>query len=201
MLCQPGFAEKEYNVVMGDVIAEGQVLLKGKQKCFFLHFSTCWINPRVAQRCRCPTRALFLSRFSEASGRQRAGGGRARLYVCVKERRGRELSVRVAIAGGVYRGGEQLSVGGMCFEGSRCEIFGGLNHRSRTRMRPTLRSIALIKPARIHTVNQCHRSRQTSTNHIPPGSENRAPADLHFCCGCKLGRHYNICASCLIAAV
>lgn len=63
----------------------------------------------MAQRCRCPTRALFLSRFSEASGRQRAGGGRARLYVCVKERRGRELSVRVAIAG-VFIEGENSSV-------------------------------------------------------------------------------------------
>lgn len=28
----------------------------------------------------------------------------------VKERRGRELSVRVALAGGVYRRGEQLNV-------------------------------------------------------------------------------------------
>lgn len=60
------------------------------------------------------------------------------LCVYVKERDGGGgLSVRVALAGGVYKGGYEKEksrrgrtaqcFGGMCFEGSQCEIFGGLN--------------------------------------------------------------------------
>lgn len=55
------------------------------------------------------------------------------LCVYVKEQDGgRGLSVRVALAGGVYKGGyvcERTAqcFGGLCFEGSQCEIFGALN--------------------------------------------------------------------------
>lgn len=64
---------------------------------------------------------------------KREDGGRVGfMCVCERTRWGEGLSVRVALAGGVYKGGyvcERTAqcFGGLCFEGSQCEIFGGLN--------------------------------------------------------------------------